>query len=177
MMKSMFWFACVVLIAAISCNSPKKTETLPGPTSENTKVGESSLVQAITGTYTLKTGVFHGLSMRSNITDVTLKLCPNGKFLMRYASPETDWGSTSRGMSLDPDRSTARGIPQRGTWDATEKTRIRGTWHIEGTPAKGKLTLIFRKGNVETYVYEVKQKGWLNFNSADFWRVGSAHCR
>jgi len=170
MMKSMFWFTCVVLIAAISCNSPKKTETLPvvtanSPTTiENTKVGEPNLVQAITGTYMLKTGTFKGLSMESTITDVTLKLCPNGKFLMRYASPEI-LGSAERNSTL------------RGADDNTETSLVRGTWRIEGTPIKGQLTMIFRRGNTEIYIYEVRQKGWLNFNGADYWRMGSAHCR
>ncbi len=173
-MKLTFWLTFVVLITGISCNAPMKTKTLPDASAEKISAGESNLVQAIAGTYTLKTGVFHGISMRSNITDMTLKLCSNGKFLIRYASPNregTDWGATSSAQSQ------GRPIGRRGSWDATENTRIRGTWHVEGTPARGKLTLNFRRGNVEIYIYEVKQKGWLNFHGADFWRMGSAHCR
>ncbi|RLE17436.1 MAG: hypothetical protein DRJ14_06435 [Acidobacteria bacterium] len=163
-MKSMFWPTCVILITAVSCNSPKKVETVPGTNVVNTKAGEPNLVQAIAGTYMMKTGTFQGLAMTNTIKDLTLKLCPNGKFLMRYASPE-ERGIAEKNSTL------------RGADDNTETTLVRGTWHIEGTPAKGKITLDFRRGNTKIYIYEVKQKGWLNFNRTDFWRMGSAHCR
>ncbi|NOY24189.1 MAG: hypothetical protein GXO70_11860 [Acidobacteria bacterium] len=163
-MKSIFWLTCVVLITGISCTAPKKAETLPGATATSAKAGDPTLVQAIAGTYMLKTGTFKGLSMDSNITDMTLKLCPNGKFFMRYSVPES-LGTAERNSRL------------RGADDNTETTLVRGAWHIEGTPAKGKLTMTFRRGNTEIYVYEVRQKGWLNFNRADYWRMGSAHCR
>ncbi len=159
-MKSIFWLTCVVLITGISCTVPKKSETLPA----GMTAGKPALVQAIAGTYVLKTGTFKGLSMDSNITDLTLKLCPNGKFLMRYASPE------KRGVA---DRNSTL----RGADDETETTLVRGTWHIEGSLAKGKLTMTFRRGNTEIYIYEVKQKGWFRFNGADYWRLGSAHCK
>ena len=166
-MKSIFWLTCVVLITGISCTVPKKSETLPS----GITAGKPSLVQAIAGTYALKTGTFKDFytvvkkfSMKSTITDLTLKLCPNGKFLMRYASPEKRGAAEHNSML-------------RGANDETETTLVRGTWHIEGSPAKGKLTMTFRRGNTEIYIYEVKQKGWLRFNGADYWRMGSAHCR
>lgn len=162
-MKSIFWLTCVVLITGISCTAPKKTVMLSTKVN-NSPAGETNLVLAISGTYMLKTGTFKGLSMDSNITDLTLKLCPNGKFFMRYASPE------KRGVA---DRNSTL----RGADDNTETTLVRGTWHIEGKPAKGQLTMVFRNGKTEIYIYEVKQKGWLNFNGADYWRMGSAYCR
>ncbi len=159
-MKSIFWLTCVVLITGISCTAPKKSETLPS----GMTAGKPALVKAIAGTYMLKTGTYKGRSMVSTITDLTLKLCPNGKFLMRYASPE-ERGFAERNSRL------------RGANDHTETSLVRGNWRIEGTQTKGKLIMAFRNGTTEIYIYEVRQKGWLSFNGADYWRMGPAHCR
>ena len=188
-MKSIFWFICVVLVAATSCSPQKKAEILPVSDSssrlavETSKTGNPDLVRAISGTYMFKTigsTAIHTTS--SNISDVTLKLYECGKFLIQYASGDSDnkfrIGATADGgWSVDAN-SPQGGLPShRGAWDATEKSRVQGTWHIEGTPEKGSIRLTTRNGNTQIYVYEVKQKGWLNFNGDDFWRMGSALCK
>lgn len=198
-MKSVFWLMCIALIVSVNCSPPKRAEVLPGTDSnsqtvaQTAKTGDSELVQEIAGTYVLKTGAFPAvLSSTSTISDVTLKLYQCGKFLIRYGSGDSDRKSSggllvdmrdkgwNMGAKTPETGSAAPGGPAkapRGAWDATEKSRIQGTWHIEGTPQKGSIALTTRNGDTQIYVYQVKQKGWLYFNGTDFYRVASAKCK
>ena len=196
-MKFIYWFTCIILIISISCSPPKKvklSQKNEGSSTvsdiEQTTAGDPNLVRTIAGTYVLKTGVFGKvLSVDSTVSDVNLKLFSCGKFLIQYGNgnsndkgsngPTIDGGWKMSAPLAETGGAIAGGPVQlkRGSWDATEDSRIRGTWHIEGTPKKGRISLTTRNGTTLIYIYEVKQKGWLNFNGSDFYRVASATCQ